>query len=113
MSLGQILIVDDEPKLVRLVREIMLATGYETLAASNGDQAIEMVALEQPDLVLLDIVLSGKLDGYQVAKRIREFYEKHCPEKLNDPNFVTRIAERYSYPGGYDALFSTLNKKYN
>lgn len=75
MSLGQILIVDDEPKLVRLVREIMLATGYETLAASNGDQAIEMVALEQPDLVLLDLVLAGKLDGYQVAKRIREFSE--------------------------------------
>ena len=47
------------------------------------------------------------------TERIREFYEKHCPEKLRDPNFVTRIAERYSYPGGYDALFSTLNKKYN
>ena len=47
------------------------------------------------------------------TERIRKFYEKHCPEKLNDPDFVARIAERYSYPGGYDALFSTLNKKYN
>ncbi len=73
MSLGCILVVDDEPKLVRLVREILLATGYEVLAASSGDQAIEMVALEQPDLVILDIMLLGVLDGYQVARRIREF----------------------------------------
>jgi len=73
MSFGRILIVDDEPKLVRLVQEILLATGYEVLAASSGEQAIGMVALEQPDLVILDIRLLGQLDGYQVAHRIREF----------------------------------------
>jgi two-component system KDP operon response regulator KdpE len=73
MSLGRILIVDDEPKLVRLVREILLATGYEVLAASNGDQAVEMVAIEQPDLVIMDILLLGAQDGYQVTHRIREF----------------------------------------
>ena len=75
MSLGRILIVDDEPKLVRLVREILLATGYEVLAASSGDQAVEMVALEQPDLVIMDIMLLGAQDGYQVTRRIREFSE--------------------------------------
>lgn len=75
MSNNRILIVDDEPKLVRLVREVLLATGYEVLAASSGDQAIEMVAIEQPDLVILDIILLGSLDGYQTARRIREFSE--------------------------------------
>jgi two-component system KDP operon response regulator KdpE len=69
----RILIVDDEPKLVHLVREILLATGYEVMAASSGEQAIEMVALEQPDLVLLDIVLLGSMDGYETARRMREF----------------------------------------
>lgn len=73
MSLGRILIVDDEPKLVRLVQEILQATGYEVLAASSGEQAIRMVALEQPDLVILDIRLLGDQDGHQVARRIREF----------------------------------------
>lgn len=73
MSLGRILIVDDEPKLVRLVREILHATGYEALTASNGEQAIQMVVLEQPNLVILDIVLPGEQDGYCVARRIREF----------------------------------------
>jgi two-component system KDP operon response regulator KdpE len=69
----RILIVDDEPKLVRLVQEVLSATGYEVLAASSGEQAIETIAIEQPDLVILDIILLGNLDGYEVAKRTREF----------------------------------------
>src|SRR3990172_1551599 len=69
----RILVVDDEPKLVRLVREVLTATGYAVLTTGSGDSAIEMVALEQPDLVLLDIILSGAVDGYQAARRIREF----------------------------------------
>lgn len=73
MNLGRILVVDDEPKLVRLVREILLATGFDVLAASSGDQAAEMVALEQPDLVIMDIMLLGGQDGYQTTRRIREF----------------------------------------
>jgi two-component system KDP operon response regulator KdpE len=73
MSEGLILVVDDEPRLVHLVREILTATGYDVLAAASGDQAVEIVALEQPDLVILDIVLLGSTDGYQAAHRIREF----------------------------------------
>jgi two-component system, OmpR family, KDP operon response regulator KdpE len=69
----RILIVDDEPKLVHLVREVLSATGYEVLAAISGEQAVEMAALEQPDLIILDIVLLGDLDGFEVARRIREF----------------------------------------
>jgi two-component system KDP operon response regulator KdpE len=69
----KILIVDDEPRVVNLVREVLLATGYDVIAACNGEGAVELVALEQPDLILLDIILPGALDGYQVAKRLREF----------------------------------------
>jgi two-component system KDP operon response regulator KdpE len=75
MTTHQILIVDDEPKLVRLVREVLLATGYEVLTTSTGSEAIELTAIEQPDLVLLDIILADEVDGYQVARRIREFSE--------------------------------------
>ncbi len=68
-----VLVVDDEPKLVRLVREVLTATGYRVFSASKGKQAIELVATEQPDLLLLDIVLADEIDGYEVARRVREF----------------------------------------
>ncbi len=73
MKKARILVVDDDPKLIRLVREILIATGFEVSATGSGSRAIELAALEQPDLVLLDIVLTGEVDGYQVANRIHEF----------------------------------------
>lgn len=69
----KILVVDDEPRLVRLATEVLKAMGYEVIAAANGEAALEMLALEQPDLVLLDIVLPYGMDGYAVCRRIREF----------------------------------------
>jgi len=69
----KILVVDDEPRVVRLVSEVLKTVGYQVLAAASGEPAIEMVALEQPDLVLLDIMLPHGLDGYEVCRRIREF----------------------------------------
>ncbi len=73
MTQARILIVDDEPKLVRLVREVLTGTGFAVMSTGRGEAAIQMVALEQPDLVLLDIVLSGAADGYEVARHVREF----------------------------------------
>ena len=69
----RVLIVDDEPKLVRLAREVLQATGFDVLTAATGQEAIEAVALEQPDLVLLDNMLPAGMDGYDVAERIRQF----------------------------------------
>ena len=69
----RILIVDDEPRVINLVREVLNATGFDVIAACSGESAIELAALEQPDLILLDIILPGALDGYQVAKRLHEF----------------------------------------
>jgi len=73
MSKQQILVVDDEPKLVRLVWEVLTATGYDVIATSNGREAVQQVALEMPDLVLLDIVLADDVDGFEVARQIRDF----------------------------------------
>jgi two-component system KDP operon response regulator KdpE len=73
MTEARILVVDDEPKLGRLVREVLTATGYAVMYTGSGENAVEMTALEKPDLILLDIVLSGAMDGYEVARRVREF----------------------------------------
>lgn len=69
----KILIVDDEPRVVRLVSEVLRAVGYQVIEAARGETAIEMVAMEKPDLVLLDILLPRGMDGYEVCRRLREF----------------------------------------
>jgi two-component system KDP operon response regulator KdpE len=75
MNKPYILVVDDDARLVRLVQEVLAAAGFEVLVRSNGKDAIETVAIEQPDLVLLDIILREDMDGFQVARRVREFSE--------------------------------------
>jgi two-component system KDP operon response regulator KdpE len=73
VSKETILVVDDEPRLVRLVREILTAVGYKVLGARDGEECLEVLVIEQPDLVLLDIMLPGDMDGYDVCRRVREF----------------------------------------
>jgi DNA-binding response OmpR family regulator len=68
-----VLVVDDEPKLVRLLTEVLAATGHRVIATGSGEEAVSLAAVEQPDLIILDIVLSGHADGYEVARRVREF----------------------------------------
>jgi two-component system KDP operon response regulator KdpE len=68
----RILVVDDDPRLVRLAREVLTAAGYGVLVCSSGEQAIETMAIEQPSLVVLDIMLEG-MDGCHVCRRLREF----------------------------------------
>ncbi len=67
-----ILVVDDEPHVVRLVKANLEPSGYKILTATDGEQALQVVQDESPDLVILDIMLP-KMDGYEVCRRIREF----------------------------------------
>lgn len=66
----RVLIVDDEPQIVRALRAALGARGYEVSSAGNGETALESVASWPPDVVLLDLGLPG-LDGVEVARRIR------------------------------------------
>jgi two-component system KDP operon response regulator KdpE len=68
----QILNVDDDPLIVRLVKANLTRAGYRVLAAADGEEAIDFVASELPDLVILDVMMP-KLDGYEACRRIREF----------------------------------------
>src|SRR5581483_8038771 len=72
MSNERILVVDDDPLILRLVRMNLDKAGYKTVTAVNGEEAIDVVSSELPDLVILDLMLP-KVDGYEVCRRIREF----------------------------------------
>jgi len=67
---ARILVVDDTPANVKLLVDVLTAKGYEVSAATNGADALSMIAAAPPDLVLLDIMMPG-LSGYDVCKRLR------------------------------------------
>jgi DNA-binding response OmpR family regulator len=68
----RILVVDDEPRFVRLVEANLKTEGFEILKASGGQEAIDLASKEQPDLVLLDVMMP-EVDGFEACERIREF----------------------------------------
>ncbi|RIK41868.1 MAG: DNA-binding response regulator [Chloroflexi bacterium] len=70
---ARVLVVEDEPRLVQLLRAILEAAGYRVQVVSTGERALEHVALDMPDLILLDLQLPGQLDGFAVAERLRGF----------------------------------------
>ena len=67
-----ILVVDDEPRYLRLVEANLITEGFHVLKATNGQEAVEIVAERHPDLVLLDVMMPV-LDGFGACERIREF----------------------------------------
>lgn len=67
-----ILAADDDPQLLRLMTRNLQLEGYDVLAASDGQQALELVESNAPDLVLLDVMMP-KMDGFTVCYRVREF----------------------------------------
>ena len=68
----RILVVDDEPRYVRLMEANLISEGYDVMKGYDGQSAVEMVADNKPDLVLLDVMMPG-LDGFGACERIREF----------------------------------------
>ena len=66
----KILVVDDEPTIVRLMEFILARQGHEMLVAVNGEEALEKIRAHAPDLVLLDIMMP-RIDGYEVARLVR------------------------------------------
>jgi len=67
-----ILVVDDEPRMIKFIRMNLELEGYRVSGATDGFEALEKVRRELPDLVLLDVMMPG-MDGFETLERIREF----------------------------------------
>ncbi len=72
MPKEKILIVDDEARILRLVRSNLEPSGYKVLTAMDGDSALTAAEQNDPDLIILDLMLP-KIDGFEVCRRLREF----------------------------------------
>ena len=70
MSTGRILIVEDEPPLMRGLKDAFEDAGYEVLCATDGEKGLELAVDAKPDLILLDIMLP-KVNGYEICRAVR------------------------------------------
>jgi len=67
----KILIVDDEPRVQKIITEKLQREGFESTSAFDGKEGLKKVSSEKPDLILLDIIMP-KLDGISVLKKLKE-----------------------------------------
>lgn len=70
MPSAKILVVDDDPDFVEIMRTVLEAQQYQVISASNGQQGMAMVKAEHPDLLLLDVMMSSVLDGLNVSEQL-------------------------------------------
>jgi DNA-binding response OmpR family regulator len=74
----KILIIEDDKSLQNALSEMLVQEGYETSCALDGEEGLQKIKDEKPDLVLLDIILPKK-DGYEVLAEIKKGEEKNIP----------------------------------
>ncbi len=72
MKQFRILLVDDEERILNFLRSKLKASGYEVLTASNGVEALEQVKGQEPDLMVLDLIMP-RMDGFEVLNELRLF----------------------------------------
>lgn len=66
----RILLIDDEPDFVDMIKMRLESNDYEVIAADNGEDGIRLAQAEKPDLILLDVMMPG-IDGFQTLQRLK------------------------------------------
>ena len=98
MSTGKILLVDDEPDIVETAAFMLRIHGYTVYTASDGLECIEKARCDQPDIILLDIMMPG-MDGYEVCRKLKtDNGTKHIPVIMlsaKDNDMTSRAADAY------------------
>ena len=67
----RILVVEDQDSIRRMIEALVQARGYDVSAVESGSKALEIALADPPDLILLDLMLPGQFDGFEVCRRIR------------------------------------------
>jgi CheY-like chemotaxis protein len=67
----RILIVEDQDSIRRMIEALVQGRGYEVVAVASGAKAIDVATTEPPDLVLLDLMMPGQYDGFEVCRKLR------------------------------------------
>jgi two-component system alkaline phosphatase synthesis response regulator PhoP len=94
----KILIIDDDQDFVESVENLLEAKGYQVVSASNGKDGIEKAKAEKPDLILLDVMMSTKDEGFNVARQMQQMPEiKGTPVVM-----VTGVSREMNLPFSFE-----------
>jgi len=104
MSGGRILVVEDNPKNLKLVRDVLSYAGYEVIEATSGEDGVRLAAESRPDLILMDLQLPG-IDGAEALRQIRAI-ERRIPVVA-----VTAFAMNDDRARAFDAGFDGYVEK--
>lgn len=102
MSIDKILIVDDEEHIRSLLETYLTRQGFKTSQAKDGDEAFEIIAVEKPDLIFLDIQLPG-MDGVGILKVVKKRYPSIAVVMISG-NATEEIAKQTLEIGAFDYI---------
>ncbi len=114
----KILIVDDEAPIRKLLTKLLEPEGYEIFEASNGDQGLDLVHSNRPDLVIIDLIMPGK-EGLETIREIHKLFPDvkmvaMSGGGLGDPGLYLNLAIKmgaqlsFQKPMNHDFLVSTV-----
>ena len=107
----KILIVDDEPDILKVVTFRVKKLEYEVVTATNGQEALDLIQKEEPDLILLDIELPV-MNGYEVCQRVKTNEKlKHIPIIFLTASSASKIAEKVKEFNADDYLIKPFDSK--
>ena len=86
-----VMLIDDEANLHTAIGELLVSNGYEYCGAMNGEEGLEALTDEKPDLLLLDVMLPG-INGFDLCRKIREKIE----ENPSEPKYLLTV-QRVGY----------------
>ena len=94
----KVLMIDDDPEFVDAISNLLDAKGYEVHTASNGEDGVEQVKAENPDIILLDVMMATKHEGFDVARKLHD-----DPNAKDTPIILmTGIRKEMNLPFGFE-----------
>ncbi len=101
--MSTILIVEDNEKNMKLVRDILQQKGHVTLEARTGEEGVQLAIDQRPELILMDVQLPG-IDGIEALRRIREQSTLHAVPVIAVSASVMPADQRHIVSSGFDAF---------
>ncbi len=105
MASEPILIVDDNPANLKLIRVLLESEGYEVRTASDAEEALEALTTLRPRLILVDLQLPG-MDGFELTRRLKANPSQHGPVILAITAYAMKGDEQKALDAGCDAYIS-------